>query len=352
MQRSIFHSLPDDLAFAAILALGVLGASIAFRRYALGHLERLAEKTSTVLDDLFVAFLKSIRGWGWAAIALASGVSTLEMSHTQGRIVHDAFVVLFAAQLGLSFQDVIAVAVEKNREREARPGAATTLSAMSGVGKLIAWAAVAVLGLSNLGVEVSALVAGLGVGGLAAAFAVQNVLGDLFAALSIYLDRPFDIGDSIQVDELAGVVDAISWRSTRLRSQNGEQIVFANGDLARARVLNYRRMSERRVVVSFRIPLDTSARVLEALSGRVQKVVEEQKDVRFERATLNEVGEDAFVFDLVFWSQGAEQRKMFERKHAVIVALHRMLEAEGARFAVPRSEITRRALSARDDASP
>lgn len=351
MHRSLLHNPPDDLAFAAILALVILGLSIALRRYALSRLAKLAGGTATVIDDLAVRFLESIHGWGWSAIAVAAGLSTLTMSVSQERLVHNAFVVVFAIQLGLSLQAVITLAVDKNREREGRPGAATTLAAMHGVGRVVAWSAVVVVGLSNLGIEVSTLAATLGVGGLAAAFAVQNILGDLFAALSIYVDRPFDIGDSIQVDQLAGMVESISWRSTRLRSQNGEHIVFANGELSRARVLNYRRMSERRVVVPFRIPLDTKSAALDSLSARVQTLVEQQKDVRFERATIVEVGEDAFLFELVFWSESPGQLKMFERKHAMIVALHRMLEAEGPRFAVPRSEITR-ALRAPSVESP
>lgn len=343
MQGFLHRNAPDGLLLAAVLALVVLCVSIAVRRYLLGRLAALAAKNATVIDDLIVNFFESIRGWGWGAIAIAGGLATLNLSLREARVVHHVFVVVFAIQLGLSLQTVIATAVEKRRQSEGRPGAATTLAAVNAIGRLLVWCAVILLGLSNLGVQVSALAATLGVGGLAAAFAVQNVLGDLFASLSIYLDRPFDIGDAIQVDQLSGVVEGISWRSTRLRSVSGEQIVFGNSDLTRARIQNFRRMSERRVLLTFRLPLDTPMTTLETMPTRVKAIVEAQKDVRFERAHLVDVGETALQFDTVFWCTTTEYEKMLDRKQAVILGVRRLLDEHGVAFAIPRTMIERRA---------
>lgn len=333
---------PDAILVAGLVALAVLLGSIAFRRYALRRLAALAAKTTTVVDDLAVHFLESIRGWGWGAIAIASGVAMLDLSRTEERVVHHTLAVVFALQLGLSLQSVIALAVEKRRVREGRPGAATTLAAVDAVGRLVVWSGVTLALLSNLGVQVSALAATLGVGGLAAAFAVQNVLGDLFASLSIYLDRPFDIGDAIQVGDLSGVVESISWRSTRLRSASGEQLVFGNGDLSRSRIQNFRRMSERRVLLTFRLPLDTPMDVLETLPGRVKEIALAQKDVRFDRAHVVDVSETALVLETVFWCTTTEYEKMLDRKQAVILGVRRVLDEASVRLAVPRAVLEHR----------
>jgi small-conductance mechanosensitive channel len=346
MHGFLNRNSPDEIATAALLALVVLVLSIAARRYLLGRLAKLAAKSATIVDDLIVHFFESIRGWGWSAIAVASGLATLQLSTTQARVVHHVFVVVFALQLGLSLQAVIAFAVQKRREDEGRPGAATTLAAVNAIGRLVVWSAVIVLGLSNLGVQISALAATLGVGGLAAAFAVQNVLGDLFASLSIYLDRPFDIGDAIQVDQLSGVVESISWRSTRVRSVAGEQIVFGNNDLTRTRIQNFRRLKERRVMLAFRLPLDAPLATLETMPQRVKEVVLAQKDVRFERAHLTEVGESALVFETVFWSTTSDYEQMLERRQAVILGVRRVLDAQGVAFAVPRTMVERRGADA------
>lgn len=336
MHRFLARNSPDDLLFAALLALGVLALSILTRRYVLARLEALAAKNATVVDDLIVHFVKSIRGWGWSAIAVASGLSALDFTAAQDRIVHDGLVVAFAAQGGICLQSVITFAVQKRREREERPGAATTLAAVNAIGNLLVWSAVLLAGLSNLGVEISALAATLGVGGLAAAFAVQNLLGDLFASLSIYLDRPFDIGDAIQIDQLVGTVESISWRSTRVRSVSGEQIVFGNGDLTRTRIQNFRRLDERRVLIRFRLPLDAPMAVLESMPARAKALVEKEAGTRFERAHLTDVGEHAFVFELVFWSTTPDFQAMLDRKQSVILGLRRELDTQSISFAVPR----------------
>jgi small-conductance mechanosensitive channel len=341
MHGFLARNSPDDLLVAAIVALVVLVVSIGLRRYVLGRLAALASKTDTMVDDLIVHFVQSIRGWGWCAISIVAGLSTLRLSTVQERTLHTGFVLVFALQLGLSLQSVIGAAVDKRREREGRPGAATTLAAVNAIGRVLVWSAVILLGLSNLGVQVSALAATLGVGGLAAAFAVQNVLGDLFASLSIYLDRPFDIGDAIQVDTLSGVVESISWRSTRVRSVSGEQLVFGNGDLTRSRIQNFRRLSERRVVLRFRLPLDAPLATLESMSQHVRELVEAQKDVRFERAHLVEVGESALVFETVFWCTTSDYEKMLDRKQAVILGLRRILDAQDVPFAIPRTMVER-----------
>ncbi len=341
MHGFLARNSPDELLQASAVALLVLVVSIALRRYVLARLAALAAKSETVLDDLAVLFFQSIRGWGWGALALVAGVSQLTLPSGQSSLLHDVFVVVFAIQLGLSLQTVIAAAVAKRREREGRPGAATTLAAVDAISRLFVWSAILLAALSNLGVQVSALAATLGVGGLAAAFAVQNVLGDVFASLSIYLDRPFDIGDAIQIDTLSGVIESISWRSTRMRSTSGEQIVFGNSDIARARIQNFRRLSERRVLLTLRLPLDMPVEKLESMPTRIKTIIETQKDVRFERAHIVDVGESAFQLETVFWCTTSEYETMLDRKQAVIIGLRRVLDEHGVPFAVPRTMIER-----------
>jgi small-conductance mechanosensitive channel len=346
MHRFFSRLDSDELLAASLAALIVLVLSMVLRRFVLARLAALAAKTTTGLDDLAVRFLESIRGWGWVALALAAGARMLTLSSAYTRLVHHSLVLVLSLQLGIALQAVIELAVEQNRKREGRPSAATTVAAVGAMSRLVVWSLVVVLALSNLGVEVATLAATLGVGGLAAAFAVQNILGDLFASLSIYLDRPFDLGDAIQVDELSGVVESISWRSTRIRSASGEQLVFSNGELNRARIRNYRRLSERRILLTFRLPLDTDVALLEALPGKVRALVGEQKEARFERAHITDVGESALTFELVLWSTSDAYERMLDLKQAIIVGVRRILDEANVPLAVPaRVHIERRASS-------
>ena len=138
------------------------------------------------------------------------------------------------------------------------PASATTMTAMGFLGKLAIWTVILLLGLENLGFDITALIAGLGVGGIAIALALQNILGDLFASLSIVLDKPFVIGDFIIVDNMMGTVEHVGLKTTRVKSLSGEQLVFSNADLLKSRIRNYKRMVERRVVFSLGVTYQTS----------------------------------------------------------------------------------------------
>jgi small-conductance mechanosensitive channel len=329
MRDSFLHNDAHAFAIALAITLSVLLLALALRRFALARLEKLAATTPTLVDDVAVHALKSVRWYGWLAFALWLGARVLTLSRDETHGLRAAFVVVVALQIGVTLQSCISFMVLVQQKRAGRPGAATTMAAVGAVSRLVIFAVLAVLVLSNLGIEVSALAATLGIGGLAAALAVQNVLGDLFASLSIYLDRPFDLGDSIQVDGLSGEVESISWRSTYVRSAGGEQIVFANSDLGRARIRNFRRLAERRVVIAFRLPLDTSTDALEALPGELAALFETRKDVRFERAHLVDIADAGLAYELVFWIERPALAELLDRKQAVIIALRRTLDARG-----------------------
>jgi small-conductance mechanosensitive channel len=155
--------------------------------------------------------------------------------------------------------------------------------------------------LDLLGFKVTTFVAGLGITGIAIALAVQNVLGDLFAALSIVLDKPFVLGDAIAVDNIEGTVEHVGLKTTRVRALGGEQVVIANADLLKSRIRNYRRLAERRVVLSFGLVHDTEPATAMRVPGMLQEIVERQKPVRFERAHLKDVGDWSLEYEVVYY---------------------------------------------------
>ena len=167
--------------------------------------------------------------------------------------------------------------------------------------QLIIWAIIALLALDNLGVNITALVAGLGVGGIAVALAVQTILSDLFASLSIAFDRPFVIGDTLRMDDYEGVVEYIGIKSTRLRSVSGEQIILANADVLKSRVRNLGRMPERRVLFRLYIAYDTSADKVAKVPLMVQEAVAAQDHTRFVSCLLVLLGQYAMEFEVIYF---------------------------------------------------
>jgi small-conductance mechanosensitive channel len=182
---------------------------------------------------------------------------------------------------------------------------------------MLIWSLLILVALSNLGVNITALLAGLGVGGVAVALALQNVLGDLFASLSIALDKPFVVGDSLGLDTFAGTVEHIGIKSTRLRSESGEQIILSNADILKSRVRNFGRPQELRALATIRVSYETPADILREIPKLLEGVVREQPNSRFERCHLKVLGDSALHFELSYFVQQPAVNSLLDLQHAV-----------------------------------
>lgn len=200
---------------------------------------------------------------------------------------------------------------------------------------LIIWAMVMLLALDNLGVQIKPLLAGLGIGGIAIALAVQTVLSDVLASVSITLDKPFSVGDSLTIDTFQGTVEHIGIKSTRLRSLSGEQIIIANADIIKARVRNFGRMSERRAVFQFGVNYDTPTDVLAKIPGDVRAIVESQPNTRFDRCHLLTYGDTALQFELVYFMTKSDFALYADTQQAINLALLDKLREHKVQLAAP-----------------
>jgi small-conductance mechanosensitive channel len=167
--------------------------------------------------------------------------------------------------------------------------------------QLIIWAIIVLLALDNLGINITALVAGLGVGGIAVALAVQTILGDLFGSLSIAFDKPFTVGDTLKLDDYEGTVEHIGIKSTRLRSVSGEQIILANADVLKSRVRNLGRMPERRALFRLHVAYDTPTAQVEQVSVLVEQAVTAEPNTRFVSCLLAQLGSYAMEFEVIYF---------------------------------------------------
>jgi small-conductance mechanosensitive channel len=242
------------------------------------------------------------------------------------------------AQLGLWSSAALTMFVAMRRERQLAedPGAVAAMDLLGFVLRLTVWAAVLLLVLDNLGVNVTALVAGLGVGGIAVALAAQNILGDLFASLSIVLDKPFVVGDFLIVGDFMGAVEQVGLKTTRVRSLSGEQLVFSNTDLLNSRIRNYGRMFERRVVLSLGVTYQTPTEKLKALPGIIRAAIEAHgSKVRFDRAHFSTFGESALQFEAVYYVLSRDFNLHMDIQQQINLTLFERFAAEQVEFAYP-----------------
>jgi len=206
-------------------------------------------------------------------------------------------------------------------------------------GRILVWSIVLLVALDNLGINITALLAGLGVGGVAVALALQNVLGDLFASLSIALDKPFVTGDTLEIGEYSGVVERIGIKSLRLRSASGEQIILSNADALKSRIRNFARATERQAIFSIGVPYETALEKLELIPKLVAEAVAAQPGARLDRCQLRRFGDFALIFEVSLRSPGPGADVLFNNQHAINLAIIEAFRRHGINFAYPTQRV-------------
>jgi small-conductance mechanosensitive channel len=244
---------------------------------------------------------------------------------------------VFLLQAGRWGTGLIGFVVETYIRRSPDGDAATraTVQAVGYAARFVLWSILLVTALAAFGINVTALITGLGIGGIAIALAVQNILGDLFAALAIVLDKPFVVGDFIIVDTMMGHVEHVGLKTTRIRSLGGEQIIVSNNELLKGRIRNYKRMEQRRVVFGLDLTYDTPPDVVDHVPSIIRDVVESQPLTRFDRSHCLSFGDSALRFETVYWVLDADFNRYADIQHAINVELLRRFAAEGIAFAFP-----------------
>lgn len=249
------------------------------------------------------------------------------------------FTISVLIQIGMWGSRVVAVLIEHHLKTADQPAAKSALGLVSFGGKVVVWSAISLLILENLGIDITALVAGLGVGGVAVALAVQNILGDVFGSLSIVLDKPFEVGDFVVVGDFLGTVERIGIKTTRIKSLSGEQIVFSNSDLLSSRIRNYKRMYERRVLFSLGVTYQTSYEKLKLIPTIIREIIESQSQTRFDRAHFARYAASSLDFEIVYYVISSDYTLYMNIQQAINLSIFERFEAEGIEFAYPTQTI-------------
>ncbi|WP_291515663.1 mechanosensitive ion channel family protein [Bdellovibrio sp. ArHS] len=301
------------------------------------RLKYITAKTSRQLDDTIATCLTATKSWfifTWIFVPLLHAMS----ADTRVLAVGKALVV-FATASQLGIWGLYAIQLWKNNYLKKKTGTnASTASAMGIIttvlqGTLII--ALVLISLSNLGVNIGALLAGLGVGGIAVALAAQNILGDMFASLSIVLDKPFEVGDFITVGPQMGTVENIGIKTTRVRSLSGEELVFSNRDLLDSRIQNFKRMWKRRVALRFSVPHTTPLPIIRQIPSWISEIVKQQKDIELERSHLDALGSSSVEFEFVYWVQNPDFTAHMDIKQNILWSIQERLHSQKVRLALP-----------------
>jgi small-conductance mechanosensitive channel len=319
------------------VAFGILFVLLLLRRLARKQYARLAATPQDELLELPLQVVSHTAVLFLLIVAVFLGLQSLELPPKLARVALTLFTIACFWQVGLWATTALVAALERKQRKTLAVdrAAAGSLTLIGFMARLTIWSFVLLLTLSNLGIQIQPLLAGLGIGGIAVALAAQNILGDLFASLSITLDRPFVLGDTLQVDDFVGTVEYIGVKSTRLRSVNGEQIIVPNSNLLTSRVRNHTRATERRVVYTISVGQETQLAQLQKIPGLIRSLIEAHSDVRFDRSHFAKVSAASFDFEAVYVVKTTDYNRHMDILQEINLRLVEAFEKEGIAFAYP-----------------
>jgi small-conductance mechanosensitive channel len=334
----IFHNSLTDWGIALGIAVLLLAVLLTARRLIRRHLTRLRATEHVELLELPFEVLSRTTLLFFTALSAYVGLNSLLMSGETQHVLDEAITVVLFFQLGVWGSAATTLWLER-KHRSGRGEARGSLGVIGFIAQVLVWSLIGLVTLENLGINVTALVTGLGIGGVAVALALQNILGDLFASLSITFDRPFVVGDFLAIDTFLGSVEHIGVKSTRLHSLSGEQIVISNADLLKSRVRNYGRMSERRVLFTVGVTYETGTELLEQIPALVRGIIEEHEGTRFDRSHFAQHGAASLDFETVYYVLSADYNRYMDIQQSINLRIHREFERLGIEFAYPTQRV-------------
>ncbi|UOA08540.1 mechanosensitive ion channel domain-containing protein [Methylobacter sp. S3L5C] len=343
-----------DWSYALVSALATFALLFFLRWILIKRLKYLGESSDASLINGFLASIKhaNIFFFLMLAVYVASQFLTFSLETTTNiaKLTKVAFVfqaTVWASSFVRSW--VFRVLSRRTKRDGASMGALTIFNFTS---QVILWSIALLLIMQNLGIDVTALVAGLGIGGVAVALSMQQILKDVFSSLSIVLDKPFVIGDFIIFDDFMGSIEHIGIKTTRIRSLTGEQIICANGDLLNTRIRNYKRMQERRVIFNIGVVYQTSAEKLPEISVMFREIIEAQENIRFDRAHFLSYTDFALLFEIVYYVLSPDYNIYMDIQQAINLEIFKRFQAAGIEFAHPTQSLYIKNIANADQALP
>ncbi len=324
--------------FALTVFAGCLLVFKFFQRWLLTKIKHLAEKTKTDIDDTFVQIIQSVKPPFYVFLSFWVAVRFICLNDFVRDFVN-AVLIIWVTGLVINAVQVLINYVATKKIKTDDESGRSIVNLLSLLAKIILWSFGILLILSNIGINVSSLIAGLGIGGVAVALALQNILGDLFSSFAIFFDKPFVPGDFIIVGDDMGTVEKIGIKTTRLRALTGQQIIISNKELTTARVHNYKRMQERRIVFSIGVTYETPTEKLKQIPEIIKNILASISSVRLDRVHFKSFADFALIFEIVYYVNTPDYAVYMDAQQEINLKIKDEFEARGIEMAYPTQTI-------------
>ncbi|MHB1179043.1 MAG: mechanosensitive ion channel family protein [Daejeonella sp.] len=336
LTRIYFGNSIQNWTLSTVIFLAGLLAIFFFKRVVLKRLKRWSSRSETTIDDFLISNIeKSVVPLFYLAVfrlalnALSIGSKITSVLHVATLLFITFFVLRLITALVRKFIFSF-IKTNENRDTEEKQAIGLLL-----IINIIIWILGIVFIIDNLGYNVTTLITGLGIGGIAIALAAQTILGDLFSYFVIFFDRPFEIGDFIIVEDKMGTIEYIGIKTTRIRALSGEQLICSNTYLTNSRVHNYKRMDQRRIVFKLGVTYQTATEQVKVIPDIVKEIIESRKDVRLDRGHFSGFGNFSLDFEFVYYILSADYNVFMDKQQEIYFEILSKFESERIDFAYP-----------------
>ncbi len=334
------NTLQDYLNSFFIFLLLVFILKI-FQHVILVKLKEIAAGTKTDFDETLIRIFSEIKPPFYFFIAFYFGLSFLNLSEILSKTIRIIFLALIVFEIIRAMDKLIDFFafkyLKKIDEENTQQEKEYITRPIKIILKIILWLLGITLVLANLGINVTSIVASLGIGGVAIALAVQNILGDIFSSFSIYIDKPFKVGDFIQIGQDAGIVEKIGLKTTRIRTLHGEELVISNHELTSARVQNFKKMENRRVSFTIDLVYGTDLKQLDKVPEIIKQIIDTEEMAEFSRCHFKEYGKSALIFEVVYFVNSPDYLVYMDTRQRINLAIYRDFQMEKINFAYPKT---------------
>jgi small-conductance mechanosensitive channel len=340
LSRSYFDNTVKEYFIAAgAVLLGMVILRL-FRKTILRALQRWSKRTETSIDDFVVGAVEKFGMPVLNFIIIYLGINYLTLSEKAQTYIHSAFVIIVIYYvIRLVSSSVLLLLQGYVRQQESGEEKVKQLGGIMLLINMTFWLIGGLVALDNLGYDVTAIIAGLGIGGIAIALAAQNILGDLFNYFVIFFDQPFEINDFIVVDDKAGTVEYIGLKTTRVKSLTGEQLVFSNSELTGSVIHNFKRMQRRRISFSLGVVYETSLEKLKEIPAIVKKVIDEQADASLDRVHFLTYGDFSLQYEVIYFVESPNYNRYADVQQQINLKIFEAFKAQQIEFAYPSQTI-------------
>ncbi|MCK5449542.1 mechanosensitive ion channel family protein [Candidatus Pacearchaeota archaeon] len=305
-------------------------------------LKKIKEKTKNNIDDFLIDFIDGLHWPFYLYLAVYFSAKALSIPEVLDKTLNIFLLIFVMFYVAKGLTNVSNHLLDKYGEKRKAKGKSSKES-MIGVLKMIStgtiWAIASLMALSNLGIEVTPLIAGLGIGGLAVGLALQGILGDLFSAFTIYFDKPFEEGDFIIIGGDMGVIKHIGIKSTRIQALGGQELVISNSELTSTRINNYKKMDTRRVVFSFGLEYKTKVEKLKKIKKIVEDIIKKEEHSTLDRVHFKGFGDSSLDFEVVYYIDTNDYNIYMDVQEKINLKIKELIEKEGVDFAFPSRTI-------------